>query len=167
MLRTLLRKRAAKDGCRASTSLSNTKLPSNIPFDTIRTSAKEREIMAEEHNSNGFSWFLAGLGAGAILGVLFAPKAGRETREDLVSGAREGKEYLRQRSREAADQVNQYVDRSKEYMDKGRAQWEDFVNRGRRYVNEQSDRVSAAVDAGREAYRQTAAGGSEEPPAQA
>lgn len=123
--------------------------------------------MADDQNSSGFSWFLAGLGAGALLGVLFAPKAGKETRDDLVSGAREGKEYLRQRSREAADQVGQYVDRSKEYMDKGREQWEEFVNRGRRYVNEQTDRVSAAVDAGKEAYRQTATGTSgDQPPAQ-
>ena len=103
--------------------------------------------MAEEQQSGGFGWFLAGLGAGAILGVLFAPKSGRETREELVSGAREGTEYFRQRSQEAAGHVNEYVDRGKEYVDKGRAQWEDFVNRGRRYVNEQSSKVSAAVDA--------------------
>lgn len=113
--------------------------------------------MADEQNSSGFSWFLAGLGAGALLGVLFAPKAGRETRDDLVSGAREGTEYLRQRSREAAGQMNQYVDRSKEYVDKGRAQWEDFVSKGRRYVNEQADKVSSAVESGKQAYRQTAA----------
>lgn len=119
--------------------------------------------MAEEQNSGGFGWFLAGLGAGALLGVLFAPKAGKETRDDLASRASEGTEYLRQRSREAADQVSDYVDRSKEYVDKGRAQWEEFVNRGRRYVSDQSDRVSAAVDAGKEAYHQTATGTSPEP----
>jgi len=111
--------------------------------------------MANDENSGGFSWFLAGLGAGALLGVLFAPKAGKETRDTLVSGAREGTEYLRQRSREAADQVNDYVDRSREYMDKGRAQWEEFVNKGRRYVSDQTDKVSSAVEAGKEAYRQT------------
>ncbi|HTV05891.1 MAG TPA: YtxH domain-containing protein [Acidobacteriaceae bacterium] len=123
--------------------------------------------MSDQQGSNGFSWFLAGLGAGAILGVLFAPKPGKDTRQDLVAGAREGSEYIRQRSRVAADQVNQYVDRSKEYMDKGRAQWEDFVNRGRRFVNEQTDKVSAAVDAGKEAYQQTSTEATGEPPAQA
>lgn len=114
--------------------------------------------MSDDQNSGGFSWFLAGLGAGALLGVLFAPKAGRETREDLVSGAREGTEYIRQRTRDAAGQVTDYVDRGKDYVDKGKTQWEDFVNRGRRYVGEQTDKVSAAVDAGKEAYRQTATG---------
>ena len=118
--------------------------------------------MADEQGSSGFSWFLAGLGAGALLGVLFAPKSGRETREDLASQAREGTEYLRQRSREAADQMGEYVDRGRDYVDKGRAQWEDFVSKGRRYVNEQTDKFSAAVDAGKEAYHQTATGTSGE-----
>lgn len=120
--------------------------------------------MTDQQQSNGFGWFLAGLGAGAILGVLFAPKPGRETREDLANSAREGTEYIRQRSREAADQVGEYVDRGKDYMDKGRAQWEEFVNRGRRFVGDQADKVSAAVEAGRETYQQTSSGSGEEHP---
>ena len=123
--------------------------------------------MSEEKQTSGFSWFLAGLGIGALVGVLYAPKAGKETREDLAIGAREGKEYLRQRSQEAADQMSQFVDRSKvqvneyvgrgrEYVDRGKEQWEDFINQGRQIVNEQKEKVVAAVDAGREAYRQTA-----------
>jgi gas vesicle protein len=123
--------------------------------------------MTEEKQSSGFSWFLAGLGIGALVGVLYAPKAGKETREDLATGAREGKEYLRQRSQEAADQVSQLVDRSKvqvdeyvnrgrEYVERGKAQWEEFITQGRQLVNEQKEKVAAAVDAGRDAYRQTA-----------
>jgi len=124
--------------------------------------------MAEEtQSSSGFSWFLAGLGIGALIGVLYAPKAGKETREDLANSAREGTEYLRQRSREATEQINQivdrgkaqvseYVDRGKEYIDRSRAQWDDFVAQGRQFVTEQTEKVSAAVDAGKEAYRHTA-----------
>lgn len=124
--------------------------------------------MSDEKQSGGFSWFLAGLGIGALVGVLYAPKAGRETREELAASAREGTEYLKQRSREAADQMNQivdrgraqvndYVDRGRQYVDRGRAQWDEFIGQGKQFVSEQSEKVSAAVDAGREAYRHTTA----------
>ncbi|MGC2637936.1 MAG: YtxH domain-containing protein [Acidobacteriaceae bacterium] len=120
--------------------------------------------MSEENQSSGFSWFLAGLGIGALIGVLYAPKAGKDTRDELFSGAREGTEYLKQRGREAADQVgdlvdrgkaqvNEYVDRGKEYVERGRAQWEEFVNQGRQFVSDQTTKVSAAVDAGKQAYQ--------------
>lgn len=114
----------------------------------------------------GVAWFLAGLGVGALIGVLYAPKSGRETREDLAQGAREGSEYLRARSRQAAEQMGQMVDKGKEQMnqyvgkgremvDRGRAQWEDFVERGKNMVSDQTTRMGAAVDAGREAYQNT------------
>ena len=124
--------------------------------------------MAEETKAYGLAGFIAGLGVGALVGILYAPKSGRETREDLVSGAREGKEYLRERSRQAAEQVGtlvekgkehagEYVERGREVVDRGRAQWEEFVERGKNMVNDQTSRVVAAVDAGREAYKATAA----------
>jgi gas vesicle protein len=139
----------------------------SIWYHPISGNSKEKNIMSEETQSSGFSWFLAGLGLGALIGVLYAPKAGKDTREEIASNAREGTEYLRQRSREAADQINQivdkskvqvneYVERGKEYVERSRAQWDDFVNQGRQFVNEQADKVTAAVGAGKEAYHQTA-----------
>jgi len=123
--------------------------------------------MAEDNKAYGLAWFLAGLGVGALVGILYAPKSGRETREDLVSGAREGTEYLRNRTREAAqevsalvdkskEQVSEYVERGREAVDRGRAQWEEFVERGKNLVADQTTRVTAAVDAGRQAYKTTA-----------
>ena len=38
-----------------------------------------------EGEGNGFLWFLAGLGVGAVVGVLYAPRSGDEMR-DVVSG---------------------------------------------------------------------------------
>jgi len=122
--------------------------------------------MAEESKSYGLAWFLAGLGVGALVGILYAPKSGRELREDLACGAREGTEYLRTRTKQAADeiseivdrgkeQMNQYVERGREAVDRGRAQWEEFVERGKTFVSDQTNRVSSAVDAGRQAYRTT------------
>jgi len=102
--------------------------------------------MAEEIKVQGLAWFLAGLGVGALVGILYAPKSGRETRDDLVTGAREGTEYLRQRTRQAAEEVSSLVDKSKEQMG-------EYVERGKSAVAEQTGRVTAAVDAGRQAYK--------------
>jgi gas vesicle protein len=101
--------------------------------------------MAEENNGQGLAWLLAGLGIGALVGVLCAPKSGRETREHIARRAREGTEYLSTRSKQAAEQVGTLVD-------KGREQVGKYVERGGSLVGDQSNRVTAAVEAGREAY---------------
>ena len=134
--------------------------------------------MAQD-NGQAFGWFVAGLGLGALVGILYAPKSGRETREDIVATAKDGTEYVRVRAREVADQAgqlvekgkgqateyvsrgkeaaNEYVSRGKEVVDRGRAQWEDFVDKGKGFVNDQSVKVAAAVDAGKQAYQETTA----------
>ena len=123
--------------------------------------------MADDSRAQGLAWFLAGLGVGALVGILYAPKSGRETRQDIANGAREGTEYLRNRTKQAAEevgalvdkgkaQVSEYVERGREAVDRCRAQWEEFVERGKNLVAEQSGRVSAAVEAGRQAYQNAA-----------
>jgi gas vesicle protein len=124
--------------------------------------------MAEDNKTYGLGWFLAGLGIGALVGILYAPRSGKETREELANSAREGTEYLRARTRQAAEEVsalvdkskehvNEYVERGREAVDRGRAQWEEFVERGKSLVTDQTTRVVAAVDAGRQAYNSTTA----------
>ena len=127
--------------------------------------------MAENNNgSSGLAWFLAGLGLGAVVGVLYAPKSGRETREDIVNSALEAKERAAAYAQQSIDKANglveqgkqtatDYVDRGKEYYEKGRSQWTQYVEKGKSLVQEQQDRVQAAFEAGKEAY----ASKSEEP----
>jgi gas vesicle protein len=126
--------------------------------------------MSDEIQDNGggsgFGWFLVGLGIGAAIGVLYAPQAGTDTRETLAESARERAEYLKHKSREAAAHVNTYVDAGKEqfgdYVERGknavatgRSQVEDYVERGRKVVAKHASKVSAAVDAGKSAYTAT------------
>jgi gas vesicle protein len=92
-----------------------------------------------DNNSNSFLWFLAGLGVGAVAGVLYAPRSGNETREALRSKADEGREYVRHRAREARSQANQWVDK------------------GRDVLSQQKDQFRAAYDAGRQAYHKETA----------
>ncbi|HWF65903.1 MAG TPA: YtxH domain-containing protein [Acidobacteriaceae bacterium] len=94
----------------------------------------------EQQDTTGIGWFVAGLGLGALLGVLFAPKAGKEMREGLISGARDSKEYVASRSKQAReqinsvvdrsrDQINQYAEKGKDVVDKGRERWGGIVDR--------------------------------------
>ena len=86
-------------------------------------------------DDNKFSYFFLGLGLGVAVGLLFAPKSGPETRELLRSKADEGKEYLRRRTAELKDTAT------------------DAIERGKSVVSRQRDNLAAAVDAGRQAYR--------------
>jgi len=86
------------------------------------------------------SYFFLGLGIGVAAGILFAPKAGEETRRMLRDKAGEGKDYLRRRSEELREQATDLADTAME--------------RGRETLNRQRDSFSAALDAGREAYRE-------------
>jgi gas vesicle protein len=127
-------------------------------------SKDQEKTMADNDNSvGGFGWFLAGLGIGALVGVLYAPKSGRETRDDLMQSAMEardkanqlynqGREQATQYVQQGRDAMGQYVDKGKEYYDKGRTQWSQYVDKGKDLVQNQSDAVTAAVDAGKQAY---------------
>ena len=89
-----------------------------------------------DHDGSSFGWFLAGLGLGAVVGVLYAPRSGSETREALLARAEEGREYVRGRAREAREQAT------------------DWVDRGKDVVNQQKDQFRAAYEAGRQAYQE-------------
>jgi gas vesicle protein len=111
--------------------------------------------MSEDSNVSGIGWFLAGLGVGALIGVLYAPKAGKETREDIVSTALDAKQKAADLVEKGRQQAEAYVDHGKEYYEKGRTQWSQYVDKGKGYIGETSEKVSAAVEAGKAAYQAT------------
>ena len=90
-----------------------------------------------EREGNSFLWFLAGLGVGAVVGVLYAPRSGEETRDVLLAKAQEGRDYVRNRAQEAREQAG------------------DILERGRDVINQQKEQFRAAYEAGRQAYRET------------
>jgi gas vesicle protein len=90
--------------------------------------------MSDNVGSN-VSFFLVGLGIGALVGILFAPKSGEETRELLSQKADEGREYAQRKAQELRERA------------------EDLVERGKSAAGRQKETISAAVDAGRQAYQ--------------
>jgi len=100
-----------------------------------------------DRNSNSFLWFLAGVSIGAIAGVLYAPRSGDETRQALRSRAEDGREFMRDRARQARQQA------------------EGWADRGREVLNQQKEQFRSAYEAGRQAYHEATAseGGSQTP----
>jgi gas vesicle protein len=95
---------------------------------------------------NGFGYFLLGLGLGVAAGVLLAPKSGAETREFLRSKAEESGDYLRSRADESRDYL-------KKRGDDLRGSANDIYEKGRSAVKNRRDNLSAAVEAGKQAYK--------------
>jgi gas vesicle protein len=102
--------------------------------------------MADD-SSNGILWFLAGLGIGAAVGVLYAPKSGRETREAICNAAEEGSGVVRERARVYREQAK------------------DWVDKGKDLVEQQKEQIRTAFEAGRQAYREAAHEAAAEPTA--
>lgn len=57
--------------------------------------------------------FMVGVGVGALLAALFTPRSGKETRRLIVRKAEDGRDFVRARGRELADQAEEIVDRTK------------------------------------------------------
>lgn len=99
--------------------------------------------------TTGLYCFLGGLGAGLAAGILFAPDSGAGTRDRIRHKAGEGR-----------DLVDAKADEAREYLERQGArlvdQTNEFVERGKRVVNDQKERVTSAVEAGKTAYRAAA-----------
>jgi gas vesicle protein len=93
--------------------------------------------MSEENSTvSKLGYFLVGGGIGAIVALLFAPRTGRETRDLIAQKAAESKERFTSASRNVSERVSDYVDKGKEL------------------VNTQKEQISAAIEAGKQAYRE-------------
>ena len=91
--------------------------------------------MADDSAGSKVSFFLVGLGIGALVGLLFAPKSGEETRDYLSGKADEGREYAQRKARELRERADDLIEPTQEIM------------------ASQKDGLSAAVEAGKETYK--------------
>ena len=81
--------------------------------------------------------FLAGVGIGAVVALLLAPKTGEQTRKLIAKKAEEGKDYVASKGREF------------------RGQAEELVEKGKGLVTKQRERLAEVLETGKEAARST------------
>lgn len=87
-------------------------------------------------DDNKLSFFFLGLGLGVVAGVLFAPKSGAETRDFLTSKANDTADLAKRRAMEMREAAMETYDR------------------GVSTVQRHKDNLAAAVEAGRQTYRE-------------
>ena len=88
-----------------------------------------------ENGGSKFGYFLAGLGIGAAVALLLAPRSGEETREYLRERYDDARDLAQRKARELRERTGELVEKGKDFVDK------------------QRESVEAAVDAGKQAYR--------------
>ena len=103
--------------------------------------------MSDNNGSTNILFFLAGAAVGATVALLYAPQSGKKTREYISNKAEEGKDYIVDRSKELREQAEEYVE-------KGKGMVSEQLERGKDLVARQKEQLSAALEAGKDGYRE-------------
>lgn len=94
---------------------------------------------------------LVGAAAGFVAGVLLAPKSGKETRDDLKKGAKEGVKAADKQLRHIHDELSKLVDKAEVHIDKlsdnAKKEAVSVVNNAKK-TRDQAASVLAAVRSG-------------------
>ena len=82
-------------------------------------------------------WLLAGLGVGAAVALLFAPKTGRDLRRQLTRFAEDSRDRFAESGQDVFEKGKDVLEKGKQAVERGKAVVEealDFVERGRRTI---------------------------------
>ena len=96
--------------------------------------------------STQLTCFAIGATIGAVVALLFAPKSGRELRQDVADATRKGVD----RARETGTQLSA---RAGEYYETASARAGELAATARDAVSRRGELVGSAIEAGRQAYR--------------
>ena len=81
-------------------------------------------------------YLMLGAMIGAAVALLLAPRSGEETRKLIMTKAREGADLVATRTKDVAEKTSGYVER------------------GKSQIQQQRDQLAAALEAGKQAYRE-------------
>ena len=96
------------------------------------------ESSENSHVGTAITFLLIGLGAGALAGLLLAPKTGKQMRRDLQRGYEDAKDNLGEWAEEAKDRVREVGERVRDAANRGAEIAEDLrekVEPLRRVIN--------------------------------
>ena len=110
------------------------------------------------NSSDKLIYFLIGAGIGAVTAMLFAPKAGSELRSDIADATRKSLDYARDTGRDFGERAQEYyqtgVERASDLTSRSREAVTDLTQLGKDLVNSQKAQFAAAIEAGKQGYRE-------------
>ncbi|RMH34814.1 MAG: YtxH domain-containing protein [Acidobacteria bacterium] len=126
--------------------------------------AKERE---EVNATTKLTYFLIGAGIGAIVALFFAPKSGRELREDIVDATKKGLDKGKEAVAQLQEKASEYYEITKEkaeklaevakektseLAEKTKEKAEELAEKAKEVAAKTTNPISAAIEAGKQAY---------------
>ena len=94
-------------------------------------------------SGSGFGYFLAGLGIGAAIALLIAPRTGEDTREYLRKSADKGRDYLKEHSGEVKETARRVAEHGRKIVDEQKHTLESALEAGRRAYSEEKEKHGA------------------------
>lgn len=110
-------------------------------------------IVIEKDSGGGAGSFLLGALLGAGLALLFAPKSGAETQEELKEQARKLRVVAEERVREAQRQLEERLDEAREGVASRYDDVREAVSAGRVAASEARDELEEKLQRSKVAYR--------------
>jgi gas vesicle protein len=104
-------------------------------------SYKRKEKTMESNGEHPIGYFLAGLGLGAIVALLFAPRSGERTREYIRDRATEGRDYLKRQAGDLRKRAEETADKGKEFVEQGRETIRDAVDSAKQAYREETQKM--------------------------
>jgi gas vesicle protein len=99
----------------------------------------------------GIAYFVAGVGfgvaAGSLIGLLYAPQAGRRTRRQIAATLEDGADYVTSKVEDTSD----YIKKQTSHL---RDEAGELLERGKTAIEDGRAGIESAVAAGAKFYRQ-------------
>ena len=113
----------------------------------------EQERRAARHDDGDISarltYFLIGTSIGALVALLFAPKAGRELRGDIADATRKGIDRTRETAGQLGTRAGEYYEVAR---DRAAEAYTSAAEAARDAATRRGEQLSAAIEAGKQAY---------------
>lgn len=110
----------------------------------MENNEREIQIYRSESNASGILIALfSGIVIGGVLGILFAPKSGKETRKDIADKSVEIYEKSKENVESMLEKSKEFVDKSKEKIDEAVKSMSSKVDEAKKKIDDVVNDVKA------------------------